>query len=78
VLECAPDVEPSKNLIVHGLDFMTIAGSRRVVYILAVMFNLTRQQQQFLCMVLLLLLVGWSVKAWRTAHPLPTARQDVL
>jgi hypothetical protein len=33
------------------------------------MFNLTRQQQLFLCSVLLLLLVGWGVKAWRTAHP---------
>jgi hypothetical protein len=33
------------------------------------MFNLTRQQQLFLCSLLLLLLVGWAVKAWRTAHP---------
>jgi hypothetical protein len=33
------------------------------------MFNLTRQQQLFLCSILLLLLVGWAVKAWRTAHP---------
>jgi hypothetical protein len=41
------------------------------------MFNLTRQQQQFVCIVLLLLLVGWSVKAWRLAHPPAAAfRQD--
>jgi hypothetical protein len=33
------------------------------------MLNLTRQQQLFLCAVLLLLLTGWAVKAWRTAHP---------
>jgi hypothetical protein len=33
------------------------------------MFNLTKQQQIFLCVVLLLLLTGWAVKAWRTAHP---------
>lgn len=33
------------------------------------MFNLTRQQQLFLCSVLLLLLVGWTVRAWRLAHP---------
>jgi len=33
------------------------------------MFNLTRQQQLFLCAVLFLLLTGWAVKAWRTAHP---------
>ena len=33
------------------------------------MFKLTKQQQLFLCAVLLLLLTGWAVKAWRTAHP---------
>ena len=35
------------------------------------MFKLTKQQQLFLCVVLLLLLTGWAVKAWRTAHPPP-------
>ena len=33
------------------------------------MFNLTKQQQQFVCVLLLLLALGWAVKAWRTAHP---------
>jgi hypothetical protein len=33
------------------------------------MFYLTRQQQLFLCAVALLLLLGWAVKAWRSAHP---------
>jgi hypothetical protein len=33
------------------------------------MFKFTKQQQLFLCAVLLLLLTGWAVKAWRTAHP---------
>jgi hypothetical protein len=33
------------------------------------MFKLTRQQQHFLCVLLLLLFVGWAVKAWRVAHP---------
>jgi hypothetical protein len=33
------------------------------------MFNLTRQQQLVICLVLLLLLTGWAVKAWRNAHP---------
>jgi len=33
------------------------------------MFKLTKQQQLFLCVVLLLLLTGWAVKSWRTAHP---------
>jgi hypothetical protein len=31
--------------------------------------RLTRQEQLVLCIVLSLLLVGWAVKAWRTAHP---------
>lgn len=30
---------------------------------------LTSQEQKVLCVVLTLLLVGWGVKAWRTAHP---------
>ena len=33
------------------------------------MFNLTRQQQTFLCLLLFFLALGWGVKAWRTAHP---------
>jgi hypothetical protein len=33
------------------------------------MINLTRQQQNALVLVILLLLTGWVVKAWRTAHP---------
>jgi len=37
------------------------------------MFKLTKQQQLFLCVVLLVLLTGWAVKAWRTAHPRPAA-----
>ncbi|HVU08903.1 MAG TPA: hypothetical protein VHG89_10205 [Verrucomicrobiae bacterium] len=36
------------------------------------MNRLTRQEQLFLCVVLGLLLTGWVVKAYRTAHP-PTA-----
>jgi hypothetical protein len=47
---------------------VNIARSRPVDYSIA-MFNLTRQQQLFLCSVLLLLLVGWTVRAWRKAHP---------
>jgi hypothetical protein len=31
--------------------------------------RLTKQEQLVLCVVLSLLLVGWAVKAWRTAHP---------
>jgi hypothetical protein len=31
--------------------------------------RLTRQEQFVLCIVLGLLLLGWAVKAYRTAHP---------
>jgi len=31
--------------------------------------RLTRQEQLVLGVVVGLLLVGWAVKAWRTAHP---------
>jgi len=30
---------------------------------------LTKEQQTVLCVIVLLLLVGLAVKAWRTAHP---------
>lgn len=33
------------------------------------MIHLTRQQQLVLITIMLLLLVGWSVKTWRLAHP---------
>jgi hypothetical protein len=38
--------------------------------------RLTRQEQLVLCMVLGLLLTGWAVKAYRTAHPLAAAKQS--
>jgi hypothetical protein len=31
--------------------------------------GLTKEEQKVLCLVLVLLLVGWAVKAYRTAHP---------
>lgn len=33
------------------------------------MVHLTKQEQLVLCVVLALLLTGWAVKAYRTAHP---------
>jgi hypothetical protein len=33
------------------------------------MNRLTRQEQWVLCIVLGLLLTGWAVKVYRTAHP---------
>jgi hypothetical protein len=33
------------------------------------MHRLTKQEQWVLCIVLGLLLTGWAVKAYRTAHP---------
>jgi hypothetical protein len=36
---------------------------------------LTRREQLVLCLIVGLLLVGWAVKAWRTAHP-PTASHE--
>ena len=37
------------------------------------MIRLTKQEQLVLCIVLGLLLVGWAVKTYRTAHPPVTA-----
>jgi hypothetical protein len=33
------------------------------------MLNLTRQQRIVMSAAILLLVLGWTVKAWRTAHP---------
>lgn len=33
------------------------------------MWYLTRQQRRVLCAVVLILVCGWAVKAWRLAHP---------
>ena len=60
--------KPPKKLIVHPALLGKIVASISVEK-LGAMFNLTRQQQLFLCVLLLLLLTGWAVKAWRTAHP---------
>jgi hypothetical protein len=35
----------------------------------AAMTHLTKHEQMVLCVILGLLLTGWAVKAWRTAHP---------
>ena len=43
--------------------------SQIVHVIFPTVLRLTRQEQWVLCIVLSLLLVGWAVKAWRTAHP---------
>jgi hypothetical protein len=33
------------------------------------MIHLTKHEQLVLCVILGLLLTGWAVKSWRTAHP---------
>ena len=44
---------------------MEIAGT---AYIARVKF-LTKQEQMALGLIFVLLLTGWAVKTWRTAHP---------
>jgi hypothetical protein len=36
---------------------------------LVAVIHLTKQEQWVLCLVAALLLTGWAVKAYRTAHP---------
>ena len=38
------------------------------LYIQIKMRNLTKQEQFVLCLILLILLTGWAVKVYRTAH----------
>jgi hypothetical protein len=42
---------------------------RGVAHYARLVHRLTKQEQIVLSLVLGLLLVGWAVKAWRTAHP---------
>jgi len=37
--------------------------------------RLTKQEQFVLCVILGLLLTGWAVKTYRTAHPPPQANE---
>lgn len=48
-------------------------GSSRLLRVM----HLTKQEQLVLCAVIGLLLVGWVVKTWRTAHPPPPAVEQV-
>jgi len=45
-----------------------LAAPRICSYITTVNW-LTKQEQLVLCLILGLLLTGWAVKAYRTAHP---------
>jgi len=36
--------------------------------------NLTKQEQFVLCLILLIIMTGWAVKVYRTAHPPLAAR----
>jgi hypothetical protein len=38
--------------------------------------SLTKQEQLVLCIVLGLLLTGWAVKAYRTAHPVAMKQSE--
>ena len=39
------------------------------------MICLTKQEQLVLCIILGLILMGWAVKTYRTAHPPTTAAE---
>jgi hypothetical protein len=55
-----------KSSIVNDI----VAGKPFSRYLVRVK-GLTRQEQLVLCIVLGLLLTGWAVKTYRTAHPPP-------
>lgn len=42
------------------------------------MWRLTKQEQTVLIVVLALLLVGWAVKSFRTAHPSGTSDRQAM
>ena len=58
----------------YDIDCMVVAVTFAFGYIGRVN-RLTRQEQVVLCIVLALLLTGWAVKTYRTAHPPKAAEQ---
>jgi hypothetical protein len=55
-----------------GRQNTVVAVASTIDYV-AGMIRLTKQEQLVLCFVLGLLLTGWAVKVYRTAHPPATA-----
>jgi hypothetical protein len=62
---------------VRTRDTTFLAGTHFSHYIIGVN-RLTKQEQLVLCIVLGLLLTGWMVKAYRTAHPAGTKHSEGL
>jgi hypothetical protein len=56
----------------NGLELGRLLCLGLVYASLSFVSRLTKQEQWVLCVVLALLLVGWAVKAFRTAHPQQT------
>jgi len=49
-----------------------------LVIVVARLKHLTKHQRTVLCVVVGLLLTGWAVKTFRTAHPPPAAPAKAL
>jgi hypothetical protein len=56
-----------------SLDFDSLPSE----FILRRVNRLTKQEQLVLCIVLGLLLMGWAVKVYRTAHPPKQASEQL-
>ena len=52
---------------------ISLGDSTVGLYIGLKMKNLTKQEQFVLCLIILLLLTGWAVRVYRTAHAPMTA-----
>src|SRR5437667_11885284 len=74
----ASEIDLPDSVCAPALDRRILIGFQALAQRLCLsrtnnMLNLTRQQQTVLVLVILLFLLGWAVKAWRTAHPPPPA-----
>ena len=54
---------------------VALLAEMRLCHYIARVNYLTKQEQLVLCIVLGLLVTGWAVKAYRTAHPATTTIQ---
>jgi hypothetical protein len=59
----------SKNAPASGARAKNFSWETRPSLYIARVSYLTKQEQMVLCLILALVLAGWAVKTYRTAHP---------
>jgi hypothetical protein len=65
-----------KRILLPEISTVCAACDKIIFHYIVSVNCLTKQEQLFLIIVLGLLLTGWAVKSYRTAHPATTTIQE--